>query len=81
VLTVLSPGAYDEQVDVLFDCLGSLLLQTNRDRLVVVMAFEAKTPDLQQKMDTVRAAFETTFGDLLIVAHVLNPRLEIAGAF
>ncbi len=37
---------YIDPIDVLFDCLGSLMLQKDPQNLLVVVAFEAKTPDL-----------------------------------
>ena len=48
---------YADPIDVLFDALGSLLLQCHRERLVVVVAFEARTPDLAAKEAAVLAAF------------------------
>jgi hypothetical protein len=54
-------------------------LQTDRSSLVVVVAFEATTPDLQSKIDTVLTAFEGRFGDLLIAVHTIDKGSEIAG--
>ena len=47
--------------------------------MLVVVAFEIKTPDLEAKMKAVRAAFEGKFGDLLITMHTVDRRMEIAG--
>ena len=70
---------YLDPIDVLFDCLGSLLLQHEPQNLFVVIAFEAKTPDLMAKEDSVRRAFHDKFGHFLIVIHTVNPKKEIAG--
>jgi hypothetical protein len=40
---------YIDPIEVLFDALSTLLLQEHRERLVVVMAFEVRTPDLEAK--------------------------------
>jgi hypothetical protein len=70
---------YIDPVDVLFDCLGSLMLQKDPQNLLVVVAFEAKTPDLLIKEQTVQAAFGDKFGGLLISVHTVDRSVEIAG--
>lgn len=70
---------YIDPIEVLFDCLGSLLLQEDLDNLLVVVAFEFKTPDLQRKIDTVKAAFGDRFGHFLISVHTIDKNREIAG--
>lgn len=64
---------------VLFDCLGSLLGQKELSELLVVVAFEKKTPDVESKVNTVRAAFSGRFGHLLITEHIIDKQTEIAG--
>eukprot|EP01031_Cornospumella_fuschlensis_P029708 gene29708-35864_t len=49
---------YLDPIEVLFDCLGSLLIQQDPTSLMVVVAFEATTPDLLVKEHTVREAFK-----------------------
>lgn len=70
---------YIDPIDVLFDCLGSLLLQDDISSLLVVVAFEKRTPDLENKIFTVKTAFQDKFGHLLISVHTLDPVREIAG--
>jgi hypothetical protein len=43
------------------------------------MTFEARTPDLEQKIATVRAAFANSFGEFEVVVHELVKGVEIAG--
>jgi hypothetical protein len=70
---------YIDPVEVLFDCLGSLLLQKDLSNLLVVVAFEAKTPDLARKIATVNAAFNDRFGHFVIATHTIDRAKEIAG--
>jgi hypothetical protein len=70
---------YMDPLDVMFDCLGSLVLQSNPKDLLVVVTFERKTPDLMAKRKAVDQAFHRSFGDLLIVVHTLKPDREIPG--
>eukprot|EP00929_Paragymnodinium_shiwhaense_P035578 TRINITY_DN19179_c0_g1_i3.p1 TRINITY_DN19179_c0_g1~~TRINITY_DN19179_c0_g1_i3.p1 ORF type:complete len:670 (-),score=78.25 TRINITY_DN19179_c0_g1_i3:576-2336(-) len=70
---------YIDPIEVLFDCLGSLLSQGHPERLVVVVAFEKKTPDVQQKIETVKRAFDGRFGELLITVHTIQWATEIPG--
>ncbi|CAE7183402.1 ANKRD50 [Symbiodinium necroappetens] len=70
---------YLDPINVLFDCLGSLLSQRHPESLVVVVAFEKKTPDLQQKIETVRTAFQGRFGELLLTVHTIQWAREIPG--
>lgn len=70
---------YIDPVEVLFDCLGSLLMQNDLSNLLVVVAFEAKTPDLQRKVDTVKAAFGDRFGHFVISIHTVDRNKEIPG--
>lgn len=64
---------------VLFDCLGSLLSQAGLSELLVVVAFEKKTPDLEAKMNAVNAAFRGRFGHFMITVHTIHKQSEIAG--
>lgn len=70
---------YIDPIDVLFDCLGSLMLQKDPQNLLVVVAFEAKTPDLLIKEQTVQAAFHDKFGTFLTSVHTIDKSMEIAG--
>jgi len=70
---------YKDPVELLFDCLCSLLAQENPSHLVVVIAFEARTPELEQKQAAVRAHFEGRFGRLICNVHTLDPSREIPG--
>ena len=70
---------YIDPIEVLFDCLGSLLLQKDLSNLLVVVAFEAKTPDLERKIATVNAAFGDRFGHFVISTHTIDRSKEIAG--
>ena len=70
---------YIDPIPVLFDCLGSLLGQANTSELLVVVAFEKKTPDLEAKIETVRSAFNGRFGHFLITVHTIDKSMEIAG--
>jgi hypothetical protein len=70
---------YIDPIEVLFDCLGSLLLQNDLSNLLVVVAFEAKTPDLARKIATVEAAFNDRFGHFVIATHTIDRSKEIAG--
>ena len=47
--------------------------------MLVVVAFELKTPDLERKRLAVEKAFTGRFGHLLITVHEVLPRMEIAG--
>lgn len=70
---------YLDPIEVLFDCLGSLLIQQDPSSLMVVVAFEATTPDLLIKEQTVQEAFKGRFGHFLITVHTVDKRKEIAG--
>jgi cellulose synthase/poly-beta-1,6-N-acetylglucosamine synthase-like glycosyltransferase len=70
---------YIDPVDVLFDCIGSLLLQKDPKSIIVVVTFEAKTPELQRKKRAVEKAFTGRFKELLIVIHTVLPATEIPG--
>lgn len=70
---------YLDPVEVLFDCLGSLLMQRDPQSLLVVVAFEATTPDLLRKERSVTDAFGSRFGHFLVTVHVVDHRREIAG--
>lgn len=69
---------YIDPIEVLFDALGSLLLQADPTTLHVVVAFEAKTPDLLLKENTVRSAFADKFGGFQITIHEVTSK-EIPG--
>lgn len=69
---------YLDPIEILFDCLGSLLIQHHPESLLVVMAFEATTPDLLIKEHTIREAFTNKFGHFLIAIHTKGAN-EIAG--
>lgn len=70
---------YTDPIEVLFDCLCSLLTQSEPGKLVAVVAFEARTPDLQKKIDAVQRGFHGRFGDLVITVHTILPEREIPG--
>lgn len=70
---------YLDPIDILFDCLGSLLLQQDPMTLFVVVTFEAKTPNVVTKEDSVRKAFGGRFGHFIIVVHHVDRNTEIAG--
>jgi cellulose synthase/poly-beta-1,6-N-acetylglucosamine synthase-like glycosyltransferase len=70
---------YTDPIEILFDCLGSLLAQKEASKLLVVVAFEKKTPDLERKMLTVQEAFQGRFGELLINVHTIDFEREIPG--
>ncbi len=70
---------YLDPIEILFDCLGSLLIQDDPSSLFVVVAFEATTPDLLLKEQTVHQAFNNRFGHFMITIHTVNPQKEIAG--
>mmetsp|Transcript_62778 Transcript_62778/g.144570 ORF Transcript_62778/g.144570 Transcript_62778/m.144570 type:complete len:588 (-) Transcript_62778:194-1957(-) len=70
---------YTDPIEVLMDCLGSLLMQTHPERLIPVVAFEARTPDLERKSATVKAAFQDRFGDFLVTVHTIEKQTEIPG--
>ena len=70
---------YLDPIDVLFDCLGSLLLQTDPTNLLVVVAFEAKTPDLLIKEHTITSAFRSKFTHFITTIHTVDHSREIAG--
>ena len=78
-LHIVVVPCYLDPIDILFDCIGSLLMQNNPSSLLVVVAFEAKTPELQAKIDSVKFAFEKLFGHFLITTHTVNKVKEIAG--
>eukprot|EP00760_Papus_ankaliazontas_P017723 PhM_4_TR17374/c1_g1_i4/m.73160 len=70
---------YLDPLDVLHNCIDTLVFQSKTEDLVVVVTFEKKTPDLQTKIDSVKAAYSDKFGDFLVVVHALQPRIEIPG--
>jgi len=70
---------YIDPIEVLFDALGSLLMQNDLSNLLVVVAFEVKTPDLQRKVDTVKAAFGDRFGHFVVSIHTVDRNKEIPG--
>lgn len=70
---------YLDPIEVLFDCIGSLLIQQDPKSLMVVVAFEATTPDLLIKEQTIHEAFKNRFGHFLISVHTVDKSKEIAG--
>ena len=79
-LHVVIVPCYLDPMEVLLECLGSLALQEHPERLMVVVTFEAKTPDLKQKIDNVKAEFDNNcFGEFVVVVHTLDQSREIAG--
>lgn len=71
---------YVDPLEVLYDCVGTLLMQGDVDSLVVVVAFEAKTPQLEDKIHSVKTSFGPMFKHLLVSVHTLDKSREIAGA-
>jgi hypothetical protein len=69
----------EEPIEVLFDCLGSLLVQDDPLNLCVVVAFESTSTDIARKEQTIHFAFHDKFGHLLITVHRLNPLKELPG--
>jgi hypothetical protein len=78
-LHVVVVPCYLDPINILFDCIGSLLMQKDPSSLLVVVAFEAKTPDLQTKIESINYAFEKLFGHFLITSHTVDKTREIAG--
>jgi hypothetical protein len=78
-LHVVVVPCYLDPIDILFDCIGSLLMQTDPSSLLVVVAFEVKTPELEAKRESVKVAFEKLFGHFLITVHTVDKAKEIAG--
>jgi hypothetical protein len=78
-LHVVVVPCYLDPIDILFDCIGSLLMQRDPSSLLVVVAFETKTPDREAKVESVRYAFEKLFGHFLITSHTVDKTREIAG--
>lgn len=78
-LHVVVVPCYLDPIDVLFDCIGSLLTQYDPNNILVVVAFEAKTPDLDAKVESVKFAFEKLFGHFLVTIHTVDKVREIAG--
>jgi hypothetical protein len=70
---------YIDPLEILFDCMSSLLLQSDPESLVVVCTFEATTPDVLSKQLAVRRAFRGKFGKLLVVTHTVRKGIEIPG--
>jgi len=70
---------YIDPVEVLFDALGSLLMQNDPQKMIVVVAFEKKTPELDIKIRTVQKAFGGLFGELIISVHTIAWATEIPG--
>jgi hypothetical protein len=78
-LHVVIVPCYLDPIDVLFDCIGSLLLQRDTSNVLVVVAFEATTPDLSPKVASVKAAFSKLFGHFVVSIHKVDKSCEIAG--
>ena len=70
---------YLDPLEILHDCMNSLAAQENLQDLVVVLTVEAKTPELEMKLESVRSTFRGVFGDLLLLVHRLKPDTEIPG--
>lgn len=69
---------YLDPLEILHECVDTLTFQTHPENLIVVITFEAKTPDLSKKLASVRKEYKDKFGDLLILIHQLQPN-EIPG--
>eukprot|EP00756_Hemistasia_phaeocysticola_P028103 Hpha_TRINITY_DN16156_c7_g5::TRINITY_DN16156_c7_g5_i1::g.3519::m.3519 len=69
---------YKDPLDILLKCIGSLTLQDDPASLLVVLAMEARAPQAQEKVQTVKAVFGKQL-DILISMHTLEPQVEIAG--
>jgi hypothetical protein len=78
-LHVVIVPCYLDPIDVLFDCIGSLLLQRDVSNLLVVVAFEATTPDLTPKITSVKKAFAKLFGHFVVSIHKVDRSCEIPG--
>jgi hypothetical protein len=61
--------AFKEPLELLLKTLDSLAEQTAVQRLIVVVALEAATPDLQTKTQAISARYHSTFAELYITAH------------
>ncbi|CUG92130.1 membrane-associated protein, putative [Bodo saltans] len=69
---------YLDPLDVLHECVDTLTFQQHPQDLIVAITFEAKTPELQRKLDSVRNEYRDKFGDLLLLVHHLQVN-EIPG--
>jgi cellulose synthase/poly-beta-1,6-N-acetylglucosamine synthase-like glycosyltransferase len=69
---------YFDPLDVLHECVDTLTFQNHPQDLIVAITFEAKTPELQRKLDSVRNEYRDKFGDLLLLVHHLQDN-EIPG--
>ena len=58
---------YLDPLEILHACIESLAAQASPTKLVVVVTFEKKTPDLRAKMASVQERFSEAFGALLVV--------------
>jgi len=78
-LHIVIVPCFIDPIEVLFDCLGSLMTQHEPENLLVVVAFELKTPDLLAKQQAVEAAFGNRFRHFLITIHEIDRQTEIPG--
>lgn len=69
---------YLDPLEVLHECVDTLTFQSNPENFIVAITFEAKTPELQMKLDSVRREYRDKFGDLLLLVHHLQEN-EIPG--
>ena len=76
---VIIVPCYLDPLEILHACIESLAAQASPTKLVVVVTFEKKTPDLRAKMASVQERFAEAFGALLVVVHTLDKRSEIPG--
>lgn len=70
---------YLDTIPVLETCLRSLAASQVAEKLLVVMAFEQKAPELQEKVGFVKERFGQSFGMLMFTFHQVDFVREIAG--
>lgn len=70
---------YKDPVEVLFRTLDSLALQTVKERLVVAIGFESRTPDIPTLEAQLKDRYDGTFNTLFFATHPYGLEGEIAG--
>lgn len=69
---------YKDDMDVVMRTVGSIAKQTEAKRIVMLLAWEGRTPDRQARTAQVKAAFANSFHMLLFSVHPYQLPHEIA---
>jgi hypothetical protein len=60
---------YKDDMNVVFNSIDSLSQQTEAKRIIMVIAYESRTPDREQRQASLEERYKDSFGQLLFTIH------------